>query len=327
MPIPLNQQIIIVMFIYNNMGFQLKRFYIHLFIIGLACSLISCSKHPKEKGTPEYISEINSWHKHRIENLKKENGWLNLTGLFWLKPGENKFGTDNRNDVIFPEGKAPDFIGKFTLLDSIVTIKINKNINVTCNCKTISALQLVNDNNANPTILSYGSLRWFIIKRNNRYGVRLRDLESPLLKSFGDIDKFPINSDWKVEAKLEPYKPQKKILVPSIIGEVDTAAVAAALVFEINGTKYRLDPISEENGFFIIFADETSGKETYGACRFISVDKPDSMGKVYIDFNKAYNPPCAFTKYATCPLPPRQNYLKIEITAGEKMFHSEQHAK
>ena len=178
-----------------------------------------------------------------------------------------------------------------------------------------------NDLSGNPTVLTLGSLKWFIIKRGeDKYGVRVRDLRASLLENFKGIDTFPINEDWKIIAKYEPYNPPKIISIPSIIGTVDQDTARGSLVFEVNGEKYKLDPIKEGNEFFIIFADETSGKETYGAGRFLYADMPDSLGNVILDFNKAYNPPCSFTKYATCPLPPKQNYLHLSVTAGEKNY-------
>ncbi|MEW6702660.1 MAG: DUF1684 domain-containing protein, partial [Bacteroidota bacterium] len=263
--------------------------------------------------------------------------WLNLAGLYWLKQGSNKFGTDKTNDLVFPEGKAPAFIGTLFLWkssvsppkadsdipsgnDTVVTLKVNDGVEVKSNGAKVTTLELKNDLQGEATVLEYGSLRWFIIKRGEKYGVRLRDLESPLLKSFKGIETFPVNSDWKIEAKLEPYNPPKKILVPNVLGTVDTMFVSAALIFEKDGVTYKLDPIDEGKRYFIIFADETSGSETYGAGRYLYADKSDSAGKIYLDFNKAYNPPCVFTKYATCSLPPKQNYLKLKITAGEKMF-------
>lgn len=267
---------------------------------------------------------MKEWHSKRIDNLKKEKGWLNLAGLYWLKQGENKFGTDKANDIIFPDGKAPAFIGSLFLKDSIVTFKANNGVEIKSNGTRITALELKDDTRGE-TVLELGSLRWFIIKRGDKYGVRLRDLESELLKTFQGVETYPINSDWKFEAKLEAYNPPKKVEVPNVLGMIDTSIVSAALTFEKDGIVYKLDPLDEGKQYFIIFADETSGSETYGAGRFLYVDKADSTGKIYIDFNKAYNPPCAFTKYATCPLPPEQNHLKLKITAGEKMFHGGGH--
>lgn len=273
----------------------------------------------KEKGSPEYINEINKWHTERIENLKKENGWLNLVGLFWLKDGDNKFGSGESNDIIFPEN-APESIGVFNLKDSIVTIKINDGINVLLGDSLITGLEMKHDQTGNPTILSLGSFKWFIIKRGNKYGIRLRDLNSPQLKEFTGVDRFPVNDDWKIEADFEPYNPPKKIIIPTILGTEEEETTPGKLTFTIGQDKYSLEPVDAGRSLFIIFADETNGEETYGAGRFLVVDKPDSTGSVIIDFNKAYNPPCAFSKYATCPLPPKSNFLKTRITAGEKNY-------
>ncbi|MCX8009993.1 MAG: DUF1684 domain-containing protein, partial [Ignavibacteria bacterium] len=149
---------------------------------------------------------------------------------------------------------------------------------------------------------------------------RLRDLEAPLVKNFKGIETYPIDKNWKIESQFIPYTSPKPIQIPTVIGTIEEDTARGYLAFQIDGEEFRLDPTSEGEKLFVIFADETNGKETYGAGRFLYVDKPDSTGKTYIDFNKSYNPPCAFTKYATCPLPPKQNRLKIKITAGEKNF-------
>jgi len=302
----------------------MKSVFIKISFILFAVILTRCGSDLREKGSDEYITGIKEWQNKRINNLKKENGWLNLAGLYWLKEGENKFGSDKGNDVIFPEGKAPGFIGSFFLNDSVVTIRVNKGIEVKSRGIDVTTLELKDDMRG-ATNLESGSLRWFVIRRGNKYGVRLRDIESPLLKSFEGIESFPVNSDFRLEAKLSEYNPPKKVEVPNVLGMADTSTVKEALTFEKDGVLYKLDPLDEGKQYFVIFADETSGKETYGAGRFLYVDKADSAGKIYIDFNKAFNPPCAFTKYATCPLPPKQNYLKLKITAGEKMYHGKGH--
>lgn len=298
----------------------MKKIFIKILFFPLAVILFNCGSDIKENGSSKYISEVKEWHTKRIENLKKENGWLNLAGLYWLQPEENKFGRDKSNDIIFPEGKAPGFIGSIILNNSVVTLKVNRGVEVKHKGINVSLLELKNDTQGE-TVLELGSLRWFIIKRGDKYGVRLRDLESQLLKSFKGIETFPVDSIWKFEAKLAAYDSPKKVEVPNVLGTIDTSEVAAALTFEKDGVVYKLDPLDAGKQYFIIFADATSGAETYGAGRFLYINKADSTGKIYIDFNKAYNPPCAFTKYATCPLPPKQNYLKLKITAGEKVFH------
>lgn len=273
----------------------------------------------KDIGSPDYVKSIKQWHEERIARLKTETGWLNLVGLYWLQEGKNTFGSAKDNDIVFPE-KAPAHIGTFILNDSSVTVKINPEVKVTTGSRPVTDLKLKDDLSDSTTVLSYKSLRWFIINRNGRYGVRLRDLDAPLVKEFKGIDTYPVNEKWKVEAKFEPYPAPKVIEIPNIIGSFEKDTVAGRLVFNIDGKTYTLDPVSEGNEFFIIFADETNGNETYGAGRFLYTDKPDSSGMVELDFNKAYNPPCAFTKYATCPLPPKDNYLHLKITAGEKKY-------
>jgi len=295
----------------------LANLFLLIFLIFCGCNM------KKNNGDSAYIKSIKEWHTKRIENLKKEDGWLNLVGLYWLKEGENKFGTDPSNDIVFPKGKGPAFIGSFYLQNGNVIVKINKGIDVINNNKLVKKMSLKNDLNNNPTILALGSLRWFIIKRSNKIGVRLRDLDAPLIKKLKSINTYPIDESWKVTAKLSPYNPPKIITVPSIIGTKEQDTVNAALVFKLKGKTFKLDPLIEGNEYFIIFADETSGKETYGGGRFLYASLADSTGKTVLDFNKAYDPPCSFTGFATCPLPPKQNYMHIKVTAGEKTYHRE----
>jgi len=289
-----------------------------LFIIILAAS--GCSeKEPEPKGTPEYIAEIDQWHQKRIERLKDENGWLTIVGLYWLKEGDNIFGSDKNNDIVFPEN-APQYIGKVSLKDSVITLYVNKEVNVTNEGNPIKEIKLEHDLIGNPTILDLGSLRWYIIKRGDRYGIRLRDINVPLRNKFDGIERFPANEDWKITASFEAYDPPKVISLPTQMGTVVEEPSPGAVVFEKDGQTYRIDAVDTGKRLWLIFADETSGKETYGAGRYLYIDKPDSTGKTVVDFNLAYNPPCVFTKYATCSFPPKQNLLKLKITAGEKMW-------
>ena len=256
----------------------------------------------EQKGSEEYIHKINEWHKNRIERLKRENGWLNLVGLYWLDEGKNSFGSAESNDIIFPS-KAPEKIGTITLSDSLLKIEVNQNVDVLIDSQLVKH-----------------SLRWFIIKRGEKYGVRLRDLEAPLVKNFEGVERFPVNVDWRVEAEFIPYDEPKELTIPTVLGTIEKDFAPGKLLFEVDGKEYSLDPIKSGEGFFILFADHTSGEETYGAGRYLYTSGPDENNKVILDFNKAYNPPCAFTKYATCPYPPKQNHLELSVTAGEKKF-------
>jgi uncharacterized protein len=279
--------------------------------------LLGCNK--KNDTDTAYVSEIANWHNKRVTNLKKETGWLNLVGLYWLQQGENTFGSDPSNDIIFPPN-APPKIGSIILDDSIAQLKVNENTDVTINSNKVKETLLQNDLSGNPTIMSTGTYKWFIIKRGVKYGIRLRDLNSPAVKSFPGIETYPVDKSWRIEASYVKFPEPRKIMVPTILGTVEENIANGNLSFVKDGKTYSLVPIVENDSYFLIFADETNGEESYGAGRFLYTALPDSNGKVILDFNKAYNPPCAFTKYATCPLPPKDNYLHLKITAGEKKF-------
>ncbi|MCB9259072.1 MAG: DUF1684 domain-containing protein [Ignavibacteriales bacterium] len=292
----------------------------NLFSLFFGIVILGCSNNNEVPiGSEEYISEINEWHANRIESLKKETGWLNLVGLFWLDEGENSFGSANTNKIIFPEN-APKKIGTIIKTDSILKFICEPEIIVKSDGVQVKDLELNIDLSGNPTILENGSFRWFIIKRGDKYGIRLRDLDAPLLSEFKSIERFVVNENWKINAKFVPYEKPKEIEVPTILGTVEKELSPGKIEFNFENKNYSLEPVAAGKNLFVIFADLTSGEETYGAGRFLYVTAPDSNNNLILDFNKAYNPPCAFTKYATCPLPPEGNKLRIKITAGEKNY-------
>jgi len=270
-----------------------------------------------------YVDQINEWHQGRVERLTSENGWMSLAGLFWLNDGENTFGADSSNDVIFPAEKAPNFMGSFILKDGIVRAKILPNVEVLLDDKPVSDVALESDAGGNPTVLHHGTLSWYVIQRSNDLAIRLKDSANPVIKSFHGIERYPVESSWRLEAKFEAYNPQKSISVPTILGTIEEEPSAGALVFKIQNQTYRLDVVGNlgDEQFFIIFGDETNKDETYESGRYVYVDNPGNGGKTILDFNKAYNPPCAFTEFATCPFPPPQNVLPLRVTAGERKYH------
>jgi len=273
------------------------------------------------KPTPEaYRKQIEAWRKERIDGLKQENGWLTLVGLYWLKPGENRFGSDPGNPVILPKGKAPAVAGVLIRKGDAVTLRVEPSVKLTADDKPVTApLALTADSKGKPTILQLGSLSFYVIQRGDRLGVRIKDKDSPERAAFKGLDNFPLRPDWRVVARFEPYK-DKKIAIANIVGQVEDNPSPGAVVFDWQGKTYRLDALGDEKeGLFLVFGDTTNGKQTYGAGRFLDTDPPKD-GKVVVDFNTAYNPPCAFTAFATCPLPPAQNKLPIAIEAGEKKF-------
>lgn len=265
--------------------------------------------------------EIETWRKERSEGLKKEDGWLTLVGLYWLKPGENRFGSDPGNPVILPEGKAPGVAGAFNLEGDAVTVRVEPGLAITADGQEVKPGMVVFSEAEKKYVpLELGPLTFFVIKRGDRFGVRIKDRESPNLASFKGLDNYPIRPEWRIVARFEPYK-DKKIPIANIVGQLQDIPSPGAVVFDWQGKTYRLDALegSPEGGLFLIFGDPTNGKETYGAGRYLDTDPPKD-GKVVVDFNTAYNPPCAFTAFATCPLPPPQNKLSVSVEAGEKNF-------
>ncbi|MCB0116206.1 MAG: DUF1684 domain-containing protein [Caldilineaceae bacterium] len=268
-----------------------------------------------------YAAALEEWRTQRIAELRRPDGWLSLAGLFWLSAGRSSFGSAPDNDIIFPADKAAPVIGDFVLEDGQVRVEIRAGVDVLHDGQPVAHLTLADDKSKSPTILTHRSLSWLVIRRDDQLGIRLRDSESPALTSFDGVPSFPVDPSWRVEAVLERYDPPRSIPVPTILGTLTPMPSPGALVFTVDGEEYRLDAFGAANGALsLIFADATTGKETYGGGRFLSVDAVDEQDRTIIDFNRAYNPPCAFTPYATCPRPPQQNRLSLAIHAGEKSF-------
>ena len=265
---------------------------------------------------------IEQWRTGRIGKLTSETGWLTLVGLYWLDPGENTFGRDAKNKLVLKSPALAERAGAFILKSQQVSFIAQPEGGVTLNGQKVTTLDLVPDNQKGATILSSGSLRFFVIERGGKLGVRVRDVESPLRKNFKGIQYYDIDPSWHVTARFEPYTPRRAIKIINILGMEDLMDCPGAIVFTQGGKEYRLDAVLEEpddTELFVMFSDGTSGRETYGAGRFMYIPMPVD-NKVEVDFNKAYNPPCAFNDFATCPLPPQQNRLKVRVEAGEKKY-------
>ena len=267
----------------------------------------------------EYEQEIAVWQQKRDAELRDPDGWLTLAGLFWLEPGRNRFGGDSTNDIQFP-GLSTPHLGEFIVSDEQVEVVIAPGVEVIHEGTRVSQMALTAGEMDGP-VLAYGSLRWFVMRRDGRWAVRLRDQAHPALAAFHGVEYFPIDPVWRVEAQLVAHPTPMTIPVPTILGSVNQTPSPGVLHFSLNGTEQRLVALGQaDKPLSLIFADTTSGQETYGSGRFLTVDAPDSDGQRVIDFNRAYNPPCAFTPFATCPLPPAGNRLAIPITAGEKKY-------
>lgn len=270
-----------------------------------------------------YQNDIVKWQQNRATRLQAEDGWLSLVGLYWLHDGENRFGSDkSKNDMVFPKN-APAQAGTFNLKSGQVTMTAAAPM--TIDGKPVSApTPLVDDGNGakSPTVVQMGTMRFQVIARGDRYGIRVKDPASEARTHFLGLEYFPIDPKLRIEARYEPYNPPKKIPITNVLGMTSDEISPGALVFTVDGKEVRLDPILEagETDLFVIFKDQTSRDATYPAGRYLYATPPGKDGKVIVDFNKAYNPPCSFTDYATCPLPPLQNRLPFRIEAGEKKY-------
>lgn len=262
-----------------------------------------------------YEKEMATFHKIRIDSLKHENGYLNLSGLFWLKAGENTIGSDQKNDFIFPEEHSDSFLGKIILNKGVVTFKSNGANQVFSSGQPVNEVIIFQDKKV--LVLEHKSLRWFIIKRGEKYALRLRDLDGEYVRSFKGISYFPLDISWRILAKFVPTL-GKKLYITDITGRTYLEDSPGELHFTIKGEKYRLEAGGTLEEFFIVFGDLTNKNTTYGGGRFLYANGPDQKGNVILDFNKSLNPPCAFTPFATCPLPTKMNKLNLEVKAGEK---------
>ena len=263
--------------------------------------------------------EIAKWREQRETRLKSDTGWLTVAGLFWLKEGANRFGTDPGNEIALPEGSAPASAGVLEFHEGRTTVTMAPGVTATIEGKPITKAELKPDISGAPDILAVGRLTMQVIKRGERYAIRLKDTQSTMRKEFSGLHWYPIEDAYRVTARFEPYDPPRKLMIPTILGTTEEMPCPGRAVFTINGQELSLEPVIEEpdaEELFYIFKDETSGSQTYPAGRFMYSAMPKD-GVVVLDFNKAYNPPCAFTPYATCPLPPAQNRLKAKIEAGE----------
>ena len=264
-----------------------------------------------------YQKEIDDWYAKRFADLKAENGWLNLVGLYWLDEGKNSFGSSKQNKIVFPEGTIEEEAGYFVRSGTTVTLIASQSAHIKVGNASVKEAVIFNDS-ATARVVSSGDLRWTIIKRGDKIGIRLRNLKSAAASNFKGVPRFAVDTSWKIPATLRKANEGANMLITNVLGQTSAQKSPGKLVFTFHGNTYSLEALEEGDELFIIFADSTSGVATYPSGRFVYAKKPGADGNTIIDFNKAYNPPCAFTDYATCPLPPKENDLPFAVTAGEK---------
>jgi len=253
---------------------------------------------------PAYVKQVLDWRAKVETSLRRDNGWLTLAGRYVLKPGENTFGTGAKNDVVFPKGLGPAGMGSVFVEPGRVRVKLVE----------------MGTDPSNRDWVSMGRAAFHFIERDGRYVLRLADNESEVRKKFQGRVWYDVSENYRVRARYVKYEPQRKVQIVNVIDEVSDEPVPGYVEFDLLGRPYRLDVIGDDDdGLFFIFKDPTAGGTTYGSGRFLHVDKKPKDGETFtMDLNRAYNPPCAFSEFTTCPLPPKQNILKVKVEAGEK---------
>lgn len=296
-------------------------------VIGACIFTQGCVPDLPQMDPETHGAEVEAWVERRIDGLRRPDSWLSVVGLTWLQRGENTFGADTANDVVFPGEGVPARAGSFFLEGEEVRMEVAADSEITVDGELVSTVSLTSDASGRPTSPRLGSLRWQVIQRQDLIGVRVRDTASAALAGFDGIETFPVSLDWRIPARLDGYDPPRTIEVPNVLGQINEQTSPGALVFRVGGEKLRLDVTGDpaRGSLSVVFGDLTNGSETYGGGRFLTVEAPDEKGRTYVDFNKAYNPPCVFTAFATCPLPPPQNRLRVRIEAGEKVYEGAGH--
>jgi uncharacterized protein len=256
---------------------------------------------------PDYGQAIEKWRAERERKLRADDGWLAVAGLFWLREGDQRLGTAAGNPIVLPAGSAPAQAGTLTLRDRRITFRP---------AEGGEPRELQPDSDDAVTV---GRLRLSVIERSSRLGLRVRDPESARRRSFEGLRWYPVDESYRVTGRFVPAPARRTIGIPNVLGDVIEMPTPGHVEFTLRGQALRLDPVLEDDApeLFFIFRDATAGKQTYPGGRFLYADPPRD-GRVTLDFNKAYSPPCAFTDFATCPLPPPQNRLKLAVEAGEK---------
>ena len=268
--------------------------------------------------TTDYSQCLAAWKVDRMDKLQGADGYLNLAGLFWLGDGVNTFGSGPDNDLVFP-GSAARTVGSFELRGDKVEMIVQPGVVVECDDVPVSRMWIADDTSDKPVTITYGSFAWTVIRRDDRFAVRLRDFAHPALREFPAIEYFPTDETLRVRATLKRYEQPRIVRVDTVVEGLDyNPSSPGKLKFAVAGQVVELEAYAAGAELLIVFGDKTSGRDTYPAGRFLYADKPGDDGVTVLDFNTAQNPPCAFNEFATCPIASPRNRLAMRIAAGER---------
>ena len=288
-------------------------------LASLLTTALLLSGFPAGAAPNDYRADIESWRLEREERLKADGGWLTVVGLEWLEEGDNRFGGAPSNQVVLPSS-VPARAGVIRFRGGRADVEVEPGVEVLVDGKPVTSMELHADTSGAAEVLKLGSVWMHLIERQGRFGLRVKDMNSRRRREFTGLDWYPIEETYRIEARFVPHPQPETIPITNVLGQVEDYTSPGYAEFTLDGRLWRLHPVlnspdSEE--LFFIFRDATSPGESYGAGRYLYAELP-KHGAVVLDFNKAYSPPCAFTDFATCPLPPKQNRLPVRIEAGEK---------
>ncbi len=293
-------------------------------LAGLALWLAvpTAAQEPASTPPPTHEEAVLAWRAGRLDRLLREDGWLTLVGLSWLEPGRTMIGADPSSDVVLPGG--PLRAAVLEVVDGRARLEPAAGADLRIGGELAVATELASDRDGTPTVVALGTLSFQVLDRDGHLLLRVKDSEAAARREFQGLDYYPVDAAWRLSARFEVHDPPEQLRIADVTGLVQESASWGAVVFEVGGQTLRLDALADpgDEELFLIFGDRTNGAETYGAGRYLYVPAPDAQGRIDLDFNRAYSPPCAFTPYATCPLPPPQNRLPLRVTAGEKTYAS-----
>jgi len=286
------------------------------FIIPLL--IISCDNDDLGRASmpDNYEESITEWKEYRVGVLTGPTNWLRLHAIYWLSEGDNTFGSAQENTITFPKGSIPDFAGVFTLTNNTVTMDVTDDVLITHEGGPVSDFTLFDGENR-PHVM-HGDLEWFIDSRGDEHGIRLYNKDNPKADAFDGFPFFPLNPEWHLKAKFIPNTDSTTVTVDNVLEEKVDLVSPGNIRFEVDGQTDEMIAFEANSGLFIMFNDKTNGNETYHAGRYMIIPFADEEGYTILDFNKAYNPPCAFNTFTTCNLPPPENRLNMAVMAGEK---------
>jgi uncharacterized protein (DUF1684 family) len=266
-----------------------------------------------------YREEIERWREKREADLKADDGWLSVSGLYWICPGQTRIGSDPANDILLP-ARTPGSVGAIELAEGKASFRPSASVTITRNSIPFHGGPIESDADEHPDTLAIGDVKLILLKRGDRFAVRVKDNQSPCRAEFAGLSWYPVREEWRIQAQFIAFPSATKLKMETIIGETEATESPGYATFERGGKFYRLQAAREKDGsLWFVFRDRTSGRTTHGGARQLHAAPPRG-GLIELDFNKAVNLPCAYTPYATCPLAPRENRLDLAIEAGERKY-------